>query len=76
MNWKERREWTVEREAKLTPARDNAVNGREGMKILVQANEPEKESDAWGCLGVLGCWCLGAGELECLDCGKHVRNGS
>lgn len=43
----------MEREVKLTPARDNAVNGREGMKILVQANEPEKEeSDALGCLGV------------------------
>lgn len=59
-----------EREVKLTPARDNAVNGREGMKVLVQANEPEKESDAWGCLGA-GAWVLG-----CLDYGKHVRNGS
>ena len=48
----------MEREVKLTPARDNAVNGGEGMKLLVQANEPEKESDAWGCLGA-GAWVLG-----------------
>lgn len=27
-------------------------------EVLVQANEPEKESDAWGCLGV-GAWVLG-----------------